>query len=269
MTYILYYFVGKFLDSCRFIFCFILLICLVLTLSLCLADDAEEVTTSSDLLPVKLTLTHKNNSDTSAKSTTNDIIVYGDDVTLNLTIKNTMPHAIAYDHRFFQLQSHYKLKYQNDPQNTIMPLIRVCMTVMPNSQNDITILLPNEEQTHEVNLTRIFPWSKPYRGNWNIKGLGRGFGEIGDYVLSYKCEIPTGTKKHLNDAGFQGNFFEGAIQGQAQFTVIPQPISISRRIIFVAAILILLSITTWIILKYKKKQIKKHKNHNPDSSITS
>jgi hypothetical protein len=168
-----------------------------------------------------------------AKTTSGDNsvpkFIVGEDIVLNATVKNTMPFVIAYDARYLNWNQDYFLQNVENLEKMFSESVRIQMTKLPNSQDDIVILKPDEEKTHEVYLRHIFPWGLPEQGKWNIRD-GR-LGQIGQFTLHYRCEIPVVAKKVLNESGYHGNFFEGTMNGQFEFSIIKPPSSSKEKLL--------------------------------------
>jgi hypothetical protein len=170
-----------------------------------------------------------------SKAKTTDIdnsvpqFIVGEDIILNATVKNTMPFEIAYDARYLNWNQDYFLQNVDNLETMLSESVRIQMTTLPYSQDDIVILQPNEEKTHEVYLRHIFPWGLPEQGKWNLRD-GR-LGQIGQFTLHYCREIPDGTRKSLNEFGYHGNFFEGTMKGQFEFSIIKPPASSKEKLL--------------------------------------
>ncbi|MCL2117468.1 MAG: hypothetical protein FWH27_03470, partial [Planctomycetaceae bacterium] len=136
----------------------------------------------------------------------NPIFTVGSNGILNVIVKNVSQASLAYDKRYINWPQNYSL-FCHTTEEMITSLACVSMQKLPNSQDDIIILAPSEEHSHEVYLRNIFPWGLPEQGQWTHE-FGQ-IGAIGDYTLFFENNIQLGWREELNKAGFEGNFFEG------------------------------------------------------------
>jgi hypothetical protein len=157
-------------------------------------------------------------------------IVAGEEVELYVRVKNVTEISLAYDERYFNYFLNYTI-YHVASQTILHPCFKIQMTVLPHSQNDVVALQPGEVQFHKVYLRNIITWGVPHCGQWNTDYNGGNIGQLGEYLLSYRYNIPVGMRKHLHESGFQGNLYEGTIQGQTKLLIVPPPLSSKEEIL--------------------------------------
>ncbi|MDR2643141.1 MAG: hypothetical protein LBC74_10140 [Planctomycetaceae bacterium] len=194
---------------------------------LVLAEEVEQVSGLPEKLILTFSVTKPNITEQQINEKNYKFIV-GEEIVLNLTIKNVSNISLAYYLGQIIWPQNYTL-FCCESNKTIRSLTRRTITAGPSSQEAVVILEPNEKKSHKIYFDSIFPWQILERGQLDA-GTGC-LGLIGNYVLSFECSIPPGTGDMYNQAGLSGNFFEGTMKGKFEFSIIPPPLDSKREIL--------------------------------------